>query len=125
MCDTWSPPVLELFSLANPTLAHSPRVSNYGMSEIVWFPCLLWAVGSVGECSRVFLCPFPRHDLTTMAVMVYTRARAPHALYIYRHQQQQQQPLYTYTYTLHLLGFERSILVRTRDTLRARRTRRR
>lgn len=46
------------------------------MSEIVWFPHELWAVGDVGECSRVFLCPFSRHDLTTMLRVVYTRARA-------------------------------------------------
>ena len=55
-----------------------------------------------------------------MGWVVYTRARArtPHALYIYIEQQQQQQPLYTYTYTLHLLGFGRVSLMRTRDTPR-------
>ena len=62
--------------VGNPTLAHSPRVRNYGVSEIIWFPVSSWAVVSVGECSRVFFIPFyvirfDNHGLGG----VYARAR--------------------------------------------------
>lgn len=73
-------------SLTSSTLAHSPRVRNYGFSETIWFPRLLWAVGSVGECTRVFF-----------------------FFFLYNNNNNNNNTIYTYTYILHLLGFERAM----------------
>ena len=66
----------------NSTLARSPRVRNYGMSEIVWFPVSSWAVVTVGECTRFFF-----------------------FFFIYSNNNNNNDTIYTYTTTLNLLGF--------------------
>ena len=65
------------------------------MSEIIRFPHELWAVGDVGECSRVFFMPFftTRFDNHAMGG-VYARARARTLRALYRNKRTPT-PIYT------------------------------